>query len=95
MKPVHLTMEAFGPYGDTEVIDFRKLGASTLFLVSGETGAGKTAILDAICFALFGEASGRERQGHSMRSDHAAPGKLTRVTLEFEIISKDFICYIS
>jgi exonuclease SbcC len=85
MKPIHLTMEAFGPYGDTEVIDFRKLGATTLFLVSGETGSGKTAILDAICFALFGEASGRERQGHSMRSDHAEAGKLTRVTLEFEI----------
>lgn len=85
MKPVHLTMEAFGPYGDTEVVDFRKLGATTLFLVSGETGAGKTAILDAMCFALFGEASGRERQGQSMRSDHAAAEKLTRVTLEFEV----------
>ena len=85
MKPIHLTMEAFGPYGDEEIVDFRELGADTLFLVCGETGAGKTAILDAICFALFGEASGRERQGQSMRSDHAAPTKATRVALEFEI----------
>ena len=83
MKPVCLQMTAFGPYAGTEVIDFTKLGAKTLFLVSGETGSGKTAMLDAICFALFGEASGRGRESRSMRSDHAASDCSTEVELEF------------
>ena len=83
MKPVRLQMTAFGPYAGTEIIDFTELGANPLFLVSGETGSGKTAILDAICFALFGEASGRGRESRSMRSDHAAPGCSTEVELEF------------
>ena len=55
MKPVRLKMTAFGPYASTEHIDFSALGASTLFLVSGETGSGKTAILDAICFGTLAQ----------------------------------------
>lgn len=85
MKPVLLTMEAFGPYPKVETVDFRELGSNTLFLVSGETGAGKTAMLDAMCFALFGQASGRERQSRSMRSDHAAISDPTKVELEFAL----------
>ena len=83
MKPSMLSMTAFGPYAHTEVIDFSALGANTLFLVSGETGSGKTAILDAMCFALFGEASGRDRSGKSLRSDHAPGDRPTAVKLEF------------
>ena len=83
MKPAMLTMTAFGPYAHTETIDFSALGANTLFLVCGETGSGKTAILDAMCFGLFGEASGRDRSGKSLRSDHAPADRPTAVTLEF------------
>jgi len=83
MKPVHLKMTGFGPYAKTETVDFSALGATTLFLVCGETGSGKTALLDAICFALFGEASGQDRKSKSLRSDHAAADCSTEVELEF------------
>ena len=83
MKPVCLKMTAFGPYSGTETVDFTKLGAETLFLVSGETGSGKTALLDAICFALFGEASGQDRHSRTLRSDHADEDCSTTVELEF------------
>ena len=61
MKPVCITLVAFGPYAGRQVIDFRKLGEETLFLISGPTGAGKTAVLDAMAFSLFGQSSGSER----------------------------------
>lgn len=61
MKPIRVTMTAFGPYKQQEVIDFTELGEHRLFAISGTTGAGKTTIFDAICFALYGEASGEER----------------------------------
>ena len=63
MKPLKLTMSAFGPYSAETEIDFRALGRSGVYLVCGDTGAGKTMIFDAICFALFGEASGDSRNG--------------------------------
>jgi len=90
MKPVTLTLTAFGPYADVEAIDFTRLGAHTLFLVSGPTGAGKTAILDGLCFALFGTGSGSERTGRSLRSDHAKPDTLTTVTFEFMLKTKHY-----
>ena len=87
MRPIKLTMCAFGPYAGSTVIDFDALGASGVYLVCGDTGAGKTMIFDAICFALFGEASGDARGGArsttSLRSDYAASTEKTYVELEF------------
>jgi exonuclease SbcC len=82
MKPVKLTMAAFGPFADTQTVDFRRLGECGFFLIHGPTGSGKTTILDAICFALFGETSG-ERQGRQMRSDYVAAGNITEVVFDF------------
>ena len=68
MKPLVLTMRAFGPYAGEQRLDFRELGNAGLFLIHGPTGAGKTMILDAICFALYGETSGGDGE-REMRSD--------------------------
>ena len=76
-------MTAFGPYGGKEIIDFERFGKGGLFLITGDTGAGKTAIFNAITFALFGEMSG-ERDGKGMRSDFAKGGVITEVRLTFE-----------
>jgi len=78
-------MCAFGPYADRESVDFRELGEHSLFLVSGATGAGKSAILDGICFALFGTASGSERTAKAFRSHHADPSTPTSVELLFKL----------
>lgn len=83
MKPVRLTISAFGPYAGNTVIDFEKLGEDGIFLISGDTGAGKTTIFDAISFALYGLASGRLRTGKSFRSDYAAASAMTYVELLF------------
>ena len=82
MKPHQLAIEAFGPYADPVAIDFDGLSAEGLFLIHGTTGAGKTFLLDALCFALYGEVSG-ERSVKGLRSDHAAPGATPRVSLTF------------
>src|SRR5699024_629765 len=72
VQPLKLTMTAFGPYKERETIDCEKLGDHKLFVISGNTGAGKTTIFDGICFALFGSASGTDRDNHAMlRSDFA------------------------
>lgn len=84
MRPLKLTMTAFGPYiGKTEV-DFEQLGDKGLYLITGDTGAGKTTIFDAIVFALYGEASGVNRQPTMFRSEYAPPETPTEVTLVFE-----------
>ena len=88
MKPIKLTMQAFGPFAKTETIDFEKLGSNPLFLINGPTGSGKTSILDAICFALYGETTGNERLGIQMRCDLAAVDLPTEVTLEFSLHNK-------
>lgn len=85
MRPLRLTMTAFGPYATEQVLDFSVLNGRNLFLITGPTGAGKTTIFDAICFALYGKASGRDRDGESLRS-HFAPVDLpTAVELEFSL----------
>src|SRR5690625_7149651 len=72
MKPLKLKLTAFGPYKDTEVINFKQLQDNNLFVISGNTGSGKTTIFDGICFALYGSASGQDRDNQTMlRSDFA------------------------
>jgi exonuclease SbcC len=82
MKPHVLQLEAFGPYAEPCAIGFDALSDEGLFLIHGSTGAGKTFLLDAICFALYGEVSG-ERNLKGLKSDHAAPAAVPRVSLEF------------
>ena len=85
MKPLKLSMSAFGPYATVQELDFNHLGGRSIFLIHGPTGAGKTTILDAICFALYGDASGEERSSRNMRSHHATLDQLTEVLYEFEL----------
>lgn len=84
MKPIKLKMSAFGPYADVETVDFSAFDGKGLFLITGTTGAGKTTIFDAICFALFGETSGSSRNGEMLRSNFAKPLTRTYVELDFE-----------
>ena len=88
MRPVKLTLSAFGPFAGTEVIEFDKLGENPLFLINGPTGSGKTTILDGICFALYGRTTGDEREAALMRCDAATPDLLTRVELIFKLQDK-------
>ncbi|GAA0410442.1 SMC family ATPase [Cocleimonas flava] len=85
MKPIKLSMTAFGPFINTEVIDFEALGENPLFLINGTTGSGKTTILDAICFALYGQTTGKEREAMQMRCDFAPDDLLTEVEFVFEL----------
>ena len=85
MKPLYLEMNAFGPYAGRQVIDFRRLEDHKLFLIYGPTGAGKTTVLDAMCYALYGETSGNRRSGAHMRSEYASPEEETYVVFAFAI----------
>lgn len=86
MKPIKLVMKAFGPYGKEAIVDFGKIGDHGLYLITGDTGAGKTTIFDAISFALYGEGAGgkERRQAKSFRSDYAKKEDETVVELTFE-----------
>ena len=90
MKPVYLDMTAFGPYAGRQVIDFRLLGDRQLFLIYGPTGSGKTTILDAMCYALYGELTGgtEGRNGAHMRSEYATAEETTRVAFTFRVGQK-------
>ncbi|OPY60274.1 MAG: Nuclease SbcCD subunit C [Pelotomaculum sp. PtaU1.Bin065] len=85
MKPLKLTISAFGPYAGTQALDFTELGSRSFFLIHGPTGSGKTTILDAMCFALYGDTSGAEREGRQMRSDHADLSAVTEITFDFAV----------
>lgn len=74
MKPEKLIISAFGPYAAETEVDFTKLGDGGLYLITGDTGAGKTTIFDAITFALFGEASGRSGRPVCSRVSMQRPG---------------------
>lgn len=90
MKIHRLEISAFGPFAGTERIDFDRLSAHGLFLLNGATGAGKTSVLDAICFALYGSVPGARQDGKRLRSDHAAPAGEPRVTCEFSARGRRF-----
>ena len=85
MKPISLTIEAFGPYRDSVTLDFNELQNHSMFLISGPTGAGKTSILDAMVYALYGEPSGEVRKTDAIRSDFAELECMTRVDFSFAI----------
>ncbi|MBQ0100441.1 MAG: SMC family ATPase [Lachnospiraceae bacterium] len=90
MRPLKLVMSAFGPYAGKTTIEFDKLGKEGLYIICGDTGAGKTTIFDAITFALFGDTSGATRSAKSLRSDFAAKDTQTFVELEFDYRGKTY-----
>jgi len=90
VKPINLTLSAFGPYKDKVNIDFNKLGTSGIFLITGDTGAGKTTIFDGISFALFGETSGSHRETTTLRSKFANKETETYVELTFSHKNKEY-----
>lgn len=90
MRPLKITMSAFGPYAEKEIIDMSALGKSGLYLITGDTGAGKTTIFDAITYALYGALSGKNRNPSMMRSKYALSQTPTFVELIFENKGKEY-----
>ena len=91
MRPIRLTLNAFGPYAGREVVDFTAALDAGIFGIYGDTGAGKTTIFDGIAFALFGQSSGAERASDDMLSDYADPRKITQVELVFDLGEKRYV----
>lgn len=90
MKPLRLSIQAFGPFAEEQTLDFGDLAGQDFFLIHGPTGAGKTSILDAISFALYGETSGGLREPRDMRSHFADPTCPTRIVFEFQLSGKTY-----
>lgn len=91
MRPVKLTISAFGPYAGKEEIPFYKLGKNGVYVITGNTGAGKTTIFDAITFALYGDPSGTSREVRFFRSKYAREDEKTYVELVFECRGKEYV----
>ena len=90
MRPINMTVSAFGPYADKTDIGFYKLGKNGLYLITGDTGAGKTTIFDAIVYALYGKTGSDDRKPEMLRSKYAEPGTQTYVQLEFQCGDKTY-----
>ena len=90
MRPIKLTMSAFGPYAGKTTLELDILGSCGLYLVTGDTGAGKTTIFDAIVYALYGEASGQNRGTSTLRSKYAEADTPTEVELTFLCHDKQY-----
>ncbi|WP_193611695.1 AAA family ATPase, partial [Nocardioides lijunqiniae] len=90
MRLHHLSATAFGPFAGTVEVDFDDLSDAGLFLLSGPTGAGKTSVLDAVCFALYGDVPGDRNTARRLRSDQAEPGIAPEVTLEATLSGRRF-----
>ena len=90
MRPIKLEICAFGPYAEKTVIDFSLLGENGIYLITGDTGAGKTTIFDAIVYALYGKASGSIRNQNSFRSKYAEPTTETYVDFIFSYHGKEY-----
>ncbi len=93
MKIKRLRIAGFGPYKNEQVIDFERFDADGIFLISGKTGAGKSSILDAVCFALYGSVPRYEGTESQLRSDHCEPDDPTFVELEFALNENDYRIY--
>ncbi|GGF09862.1 nuclease SbcCD subunit C [Halobacillus andaensis] len=90
MRALHLTVKAFGPFKEKQTIDFSQLGSETIFLVTGPTGAGKTTIFDAMCFALYGRASGTDRDQDTLKSHFSNEEDTTIVDFTFMLRGKQY-----
>lgn len=90
MKPISLKIQAFGPYAKQEMIDFTQLKNRNMFVITGKTGSGKTTIFDAICFGLYGRASGEDRAAMDLRSQFASDEVLTEIELIFQLKGKKY-----
>ena len=95
MRPERLRISAFGPYAGEEDLDFSALGNHTLFLICGSTGAGKSTILDAMCYALYGKTSGAVRSGEDLRSNYVGYDRKTYVEFDFAIGDRHYRIYRS
>ena len=90
MRPIKLIISAFGPYAGVTEFDFDKLGTGGLYLITGDTGAGKTTIFDAITYALYGNPSGNNREVSMLRSKYADDATPTEVELSFSYYGKEY-----
>ena len=90
MKALSITIQAFGPFDKTHKIDFRLFGENAIYLINGNTGSGKTTILDAISYALYGDTTGKDREANDMRCDYADENLVTEVTFEFQLGEKTY-----